>query len=87
MDMNERGGGNAGRRGDTGRRRIKGRKKWDNCNSIINKIYLKKKKKKVVWWMPGAGGADRRNLFNGYGVSVLQMKKFWKPVSRQCKYS
>ena len=23
----------------------KGEKKWDNCNSIINKIYLKKKKK------------------------------------------
>ena len=22
----------------------KGKKKWDNCNSIINKIYLKKKK-------------------------------------------
>ena len=21
----------------------KGKKKWDNCNSIINKIYLKKK--------------------------------------------
>ena len=24
----------------TGRRGIKGRKKWDHCNSIINKIYL-----------------------------------------------
>ena len=36
MDMNYgRGGGLAGRRG------LKGRKKWDNCNSIINKIYLK----------------------------------------------
>ena len=23
-------------------RAIKGRKKWDNCSSIINKIYLKK---------------------------------------------
>ena len=22
---------------------IKGRKKWDNCNSIVNKIYLKNK--------------------------------------------
>ena len=30
------GGGGAGWRG------IKGRKKWDNCNSIINKIYFKK---------------------------------------------
>ena len=29
-----------------GRRGIKGRKKWDNCNIIINKIYLKYKKRK-----------------------------------------
>ena len=35
--------GNAGGRGCAGWRRIKGRK-WDNCNSIINKIYLKIKK-------------------------------------------
>ena len=27
-----------GEEGGTGRRGIKGRKKWDNCNSIINKI-------------------------------------------------
>ena len=33
---------NAGRR--AGWRRIKGRKKWDNYNSIINKILLKMKK-------------------------------------------
>ena len=37
-------GGNAGGRGDARWRGIKGRKKWDNCNSIINKIYLKKEK-------------------------------------------
>ena len=30
-----------GRRVQDGRR-IKGRKNWDNCNSIINKIYFKK---------------------------------------------
>ena len=30
---------NAGGRGGTGKRGIKERKKWDNCNSIINKIY------------------------------------------------
>ena len=36
-----RGRGNAGGREYAGRRGIKGRK-WDNCNSIINKIYLKK---------------------------------------------
>ena len=34
--------GNAGGRDSTGwRRRRKGRKKWNNCNNIINKIYLK----------------------------------------------
>ena len=41
MDMNE-GEGNAGGRGSAGQRGIKGGK-WDNCNNIINKIYLKNK--------------------------------------------
>ena len=36
--------GNGGGRGCAGWRRIKGRK-WDNCNSIINKIYFFKKHK------------------------------------------
>ena len=36
-----RGQGNAGGRRDARQRGIKGRKKWDNCNSIRNKIYLK----------------------------------------------
>ena len=36
--MGEAGGGCAGWRV------LKGRKKWDNCNSIINNIYLKVKK-------------------------------------------
>ena len=27
--------------GGTGQREIKGGKNWDNCNSIINNIYLK----------------------------------------------
>ena len=39
-------GGNAGGRGDAGWRGIKGRKKWDSCNSIINKIYLKQVKQR-----------------------------------------
>ena len=26
----------------------KGEKKWDNCNSIINKIYLKNKIYKII---------------------------------------
>ena len=34
-------GENAGGRGCAGQRRIKGGK-WDNCSSIINKMYLKK---------------------------------------------
>ena len=38
--------GNDGGRGGTGQRGIKGRKKWDNCNSIINKyIYFLKSQK------------------------------------------
>ena len=32
--------GNVGGRGCAGQKRIKGGK-WDNCNSIINKIYFK----------------------------------------------
>ena len=34
--------GNDGGTEGAWRRGIKGRKEWDNCNSIINKIYLKK---------------------------------------------
>ena len=34
--------------GGAGWRRIKGRKKWDNCNSIINKIYIKKIKIRLI---------------------------------------
>ena len=34
-------GGNVGGRGCAGQKGVKGRK-WDNCNSKINKIYLKK---------------------------------------------
>ena len=36
--------GECQREGDAGWRGRKGRKKWDNCNSTINKIYLKKEK-------------------------------------------
>ena len=43
--------GSASGRGDAGWRGVKGWKKWENYNSIINKIYLKikknKKKKKI----------------------------------------
>ena len=37
--------GEGWKEGVTGQKRIKGREKWDNCNSIINKIYLKIKKR------------------------------------------
>ena len=40
------GGGTVGQRGCAGRRGVKGGK-WDNCNSIINKIYLKKPQKSL----------------------------------------
>ena len=33
-------------REDAGQKGIKGRKKWDNCNTIINEI-LKKKEKEI----------------------------------------
>ena len=39
--------GNAGGRGCVGQRAIKERK-WDNCNSIINKIYFFKKESVFV---------------------------------------
>ena len=34
-------GENAGGSEGAGWKGIKGRKKWDNCNGIINKIYIK----------------------------------------------
>ena len=34
--------GNDGGKGGIEQRGIKGRKEWDNCNSIVNKIYFKK---------------------------------------------
>ena len=34
-------GENAGGRHDAWQRGIKGKQNWDNCDSIINKIYLK----------------------------------------------
>ena len=37
--------GNNGGRAGTGWRGMKGRKKWDNYNSIINKIYFLKNQK------------------------------------------
>ena len=39
--------GNGGGRRGAGQKRIKGRKIWDNCNRIINKIYLINNKRKM----------------------------------------
>ena len=39
-------GGNSVWRGVAGQRGIKGRKKWDNYNTIINKVYFRKTKQK-----------------------------------------
>ena len=44
MDMDKGGEWNAGEKGGTGQRGMNRRKKWNNCNSIINKIYLKTQK-------------------------------------------
>ena len=38
--------GNDGGKVSAGQRGIKGRKQWDNCNSIISKIFFKGKKTK-----------------------------------------
>ena len=35
--------GNAGGKADAGQSGVKGRKKWENCNCIINKIYFKER--------------------------------------------
>ena len=42
------GEGNVGGREGAGQRGIKRRKYWDNCNSIINKIYFKEIKNKNI---------------------------------------
>ena len=39
-----------GNRG-TRQKKIKGRKKWDNCNSIINEIYFKKEGKALLFFL------------------------------------
>ena len=52
-------GRNAGERRGAGRQGIKGSKKWDNCNSIINKIYFKKEEK-----------AKHYRYFNQYSITI-----------------
>ena len=39
--------GNTDRSGSAEQKGIKGRKKWDSCNSRIHKIYFKNKNKKI----------------------------------------
>ena len=52
---------NAGGRACAGQTGKKGRKKWDNCNSIINNIYLKIKYyfQKVCLW-------ESKEMTSGY---------------------
>ena len=58
--------GNAGGRDGAVWRGIKGREKWDNCNSIINKIYLKKKKRSRVSVCQGETARDTERLLEGH---------------------
>ena len=44
--------GNDGERGGTGRKGIKGRKKWDNYNSIIKNIYFLESYFKALFFTP-----------------------------------
>ena len=50
----------------TGWREIKGRKKWDNLYSIINKTYFKKRKER---------GMNRRSTENFRAAKLLSMIK------------
>ena len=49
--------GEGGEKGSAGWRGIKGRKKWDQCNSIANKIYLK------MVLIKGTPKANRKQFF------------------------
>ena len=54
--------GECWRVGGIGQREIKGRKKWDNCNSIINEIYLKMEREPTVWENIFANDASEKGL-------------------------
>ena len=53
-----------GGRGCAGWRRIKGRNKWENCNSIVNKIYLKINGKKIKMKKPYNSCVHPRYVFS-----------------------
>ena len=53
------------------------RGKWDNCNSIINKIYLKKKKKEIK--------TMNIKMTTNSKLSTTQSKKRGKNLSKQPK--
>ena len=42
---------------------------------------LNSQRQKKERWLPGAGGRENEQLFNGYRVSL------WKLVAQQCEYT
>ena len=70
MDMSQGGcgvGGTARRKGSTGQGRAKG-ENWDNCSSIINKIYLKKRKTWIldIWVASNSFRPKRTHSLSSY---------------------
>ena len=66
---------NSGRWG-TGQRGIKGRKKWDDCNGIINTIYLKKKKAAFQSTVIYQGGRQCKDLSKRQFKNVTKVLSF-----------
>ena len=62
-------GENVGGKRCAGWRGIKG-EKWDNCNSIINKVYLKKRKKKP--------NSDQVSIFNCQFIRYTEDRNMFK---------
>ena len=50
------------------RRGIKGRKKWDNCNSIMNKIYLKNLDQPIDQWIDRLEKGDGQHILPLVGM-------------------
>ena len=67
--------GNAGWKGGAEQRGIKRKKIWDNCNSIISKIYLKKEDASLSYIFSVAERTDRNKLvLTSITVSTIKIK-------------